>query len=246
MTNRKHISWLFAGATLLLLLSVSVGTAQSQPLPVTEAVLRPGEPMTLRIRQILPSDGLSPAERVLNSRNTIVPGDRFLAEVVQPHCDPPALVGGTVTKVTRPGKFGRPGSITLQLSQIVATVDGQTQPVPWQIDLADRSTSSRMRRALITALFGLEGAIIGTSIGVQNPNNPAYGGAVAAGAGAGLLLGLGYASFQRGLEATLEPGDTFQIVVGTMFYKPVPRDLQTILYPAADPNKKNGKDKHDR
>jgi hypothetical protein len=211
--------------------------------PPVEAVLRPGEAMTLRIRQVLPHDGLSPGERLLNSRNPILPGDRFLAEVVQPPCHPPVLVGGTVTKVVRPGWFGRPGYVTLQLSQIVETVDGQSQLLPWQLDLADRSTTTQMRRALITALFGLEGAILGASIAVQNPNNPAVGAAVAGGAGGGLLLGLGYASFQRGLEASLEPGDTFRIVVGTMSYQPIPRDLQTILYPAADPSKRKGKGK---
>ena len=75
------------------------------------------------------------------------------------------------------------------------------------------------------------------------PNSPASAVAVAGGAGVGLLLGLGYASFQRGQEASLEPGDTFHVVVGTMSYQPVPRDLQTILYPAADPTSRKGKHK---
>jgi hypothetical protein len=211
--------------------------------PPNEAVLRPGETVTLRIRQVVPPDGLSPGERLLNSRNPILPGDRFLAEVVQPPCHPPALVGGTVTKVTPPGWFGRPGYVTLQLSQLVESVDGASRLLPWRIDLADRSVTTQSRRALLTALFGLEGAILGASIGFQNPNNPAVGAAVAGGAGGGLLLGLGYASFQRGLEASLEPGDTFRIVVGTMSYHPVPRDLQTILYPAADPSKHKRRDK---
>jgi hypothetical protein len=209
--------------------------------PPVEAVLRPGEAMTLRIRQVLPPDGLSPGERLLNSRNPILPGDRFLAEVVQPPCHPPVLVGGTVTKVTPPGWFGRPGGVTLQLSQLVESVDGPSHLLPWRLDLADRRTTTQMRRALITALFGLEGAILGASIAVQNPNNPAVGAAVAGAAGGGLLLGLGYASLQRGHEPSLEPGDTFRIVVGTMSYHPVPRDLQTILYPAADPSRKRKK-----
>lgn len=211
--------------------------------PPVEAVLRPGEAMTLRIRQMLPPDGLSPGERLLNSRSPILPGDRFLAEVIQPPCDPPVLVGGAVTKVTPPGWFGKPGYVTLQLSQLVETVNGDSRLLPWHIDTSDRRVSTQTRRALLSALFGLEGAIIGASIGFQNPNNPAVGAAVAGGAGGGLLLGLGYASFQRGLEASLEPGDTFRIVVGTMSYHPVPRDLQTILYPAADPSKLKGSHK---
>jgi hypothetical protein len=207
------------------------------PAPSEEAVLRGGEALTLRIRQVLPADGLSPGERLLNSRNPLQPGDRFLAEIVKPPRTPPVLIGGAVAKVVRPGWFGRPGYVTLQLSQLVENVDGPARLLPWQLDLADRRTTTQMRRASITALFGLEGAILGASIAVQNPNNPSVAAAVAGGAGGGLLLGLGYASFQRGLEASLEPGDTFRVVVGTMSYHRVPQDLQTILYPATDPSK---------
>jgi hypothetical protein len=57
---------------------------------------------------------------------------------------------------------------------------------------------------------------------------------IGGGLGIGALVGLGYASFQRGVEAALEPGDTFQITVGTTQYRPVSREWQTILYPAAD------------
>jgi hypothetical protein len=203
--------------------------------PPTEAVLRPGETVTLRIRQVLPTDGLSPGERLLNSRSPIQPGDHFLAEVVNPPATPPALVGGTVTKVVAPGLFGRPGYVTLQLSEIVETVDGQSRALPWQINTADRRATTRMRRALITALLGFEGAGVGALIGAQNPNSPSSPTAVAIGAGAGLLVGLGYASFQRGVEANLEQGDTFQIVVNTTCYRPLPREMETILYPACDP-----------
>jgi hypothetical protein len=54
--------------------------------------------------------------------------------------------------------------------------------------------------------------------------------------GIGAIVGMGYASFQRGTEANLEPGDTFEIVVGTADYRPVSREWQTILYPAANPS----------
>jgi hypothetical protein len=211
--------------------------------PVVEGLLQPGQAVTLRIRQVLPPDGLSPGERLLNSRQPIAPGDHFIAEIVEPISHPPALVGGTVTKVTPPGWFGRPGSVTLQLSQLVESVDGSGRLVPWQLDLADRSTSTRVRRALVTALFALEGTAIGAVLGSQNPNLPAESTAEAVAAGAGMLLGIGYASFQRGVEANLEQGDTFRVAIGTRCYQPVPRDLQTILYPAAEPGKHKG-DKH--
>jgi hypothetical protein len=40
---------------------------------------------------------------------------------------------------------------------------------------------------------------------------------------------------QRGTEPNLEPGDTFEVVVGTTCYRLIPREGQTILYPAANP-----------
>lgn len=210
------------------------------PKPV-DAVLRPGEAVTLRIRQVLPADGFSPGERLLNSRNTVVPGDHFLAEIVRPPGNPPALIGGTVTKLVRPGWFGRPGYLTLQLSQLVETPDGPARPILWQFDMTDHRVSAQMRRAWLTTLLGLEGVGLGAVIGAQMdvPNKLAP---VAGGAGVGLLLGMGYASFQRGQDANLEPGDTFRVVPGTMSYQPVSKNLETILYPPVDPNKrKRGK-----
>ena len=212
----------------------------TDPIPPPHlALLRPGEAVTLRVLQVIPPDGLSPGERLLNGRNPILPGDRFLAEVIEPPCDAPALVGGAVTKVVRPGWFGRPGYVTLQISQLVQTVDGKDQIQPWRINTEDRQLATRMRRAMLTALLGLEGAGVGASLGAQALQaNELW---IAGGAGAGLLLGLGYSSFQRGSEASLEPGDTFRIVVGTMSYKPVSKEWQTILYPAPVPGSKKAK-----
>ena len=62
-------------------------------------------------------------------------------------------------------------------------------------------------------------------------------------AGVGLLLGVGYASFQKSQEPALDSGDTFRVVVGTTSYQPIPQDLPTMLYPAADPSGRKGKDK---
>jgi hypothetical protein len=217
-----------------LLVSLSLPVAAQPPPPGRSEELPP--PRVIAPGPTLPPGELPPAPLV---GPPIAPGDRFLAEIVEPACNPAALVGGTVTKVTPPGCFGRSGYVTLQLSQLVESVDG-TRLLPWQLDLADRRTTTRVRRALVTALFGLEGAAIGAVLGSQNPNLPAYGTAEAVAAGAGMLLGIGYASFQRGVEANLEQGDTFRVVIGTRCYQPLPRDLQTILYPATQPGKHKG------
>ena len=85
-------------------------TASSEPVSRPPlATLRPGTTVRVRIRQVFPCDGLSPGERLLNGRQPIQPGDRFLAEVINPTSNPLPLVGGTIVKVTPPGKFGRPG-----------------------------------------------------------------------------------------------------------------------------------------
>ena len=73
------------------------------PSPSQKALLRPGETVTLRVRQIIPSDGLSAGERLLSGRPPIAKGDRVLAEVVRTGMHPPALVGGTIAHIAPPG-----------------------------------------------------------------------------------------------------------------------------------------------
>jgi hypothetical protein len=188
--------------------------------------------VTLRISQVLPKDGLTSGERLLNSRPAIQPGDCFLAEVVGPRQPYPVLVGGTVASITPPGRYGRPGHVSIRMTQLVQAAEGGAGVIPWRMDLADRRFTTKMRRVLLTTLLGLEGAGTGASIGAQfSGGNMAF---IGGGMGIGALVGLGYASFQRGVEAVLEPGDTFQITVGTTQYRPVSREWQTILYPAAD------------
>ena len=147
-------------------------------------------------------------------------------------------MGGTIVKVAPPGKFGRPGRLTLQMTQVVENRDGTSRPVPWLFDTEDRRFSTRAQRRLLTSLMGLEGASVGASLGSQllgpASANPVM---VSGGAGIGLILGLGYASFRRGVEANLEQGDTFEVVVGTTSYRPVPRTVLTTLFPAPDPSK---------
>ncbi len=54
------------------------------------ALLRPGETVTLRVRQVIPVDGLNPGERLLSGRPAIMPGDRVVAEDVRPGAPPRA------------------------------------------------------------------------------------------------------------------------------------------------------------
>jgi hypothetical protein len=204
-----------------------------------EGLLRPGQVVTIRIRQVIPRDGLSPGDRVLNGIPALLAGDRVLAEVVAPRSHPPALVGGTVVRIAPPRRFGKPGRVTLELGQLVTRSNGQSELVPWAFDLEDRRFNVQMRRRILLALFAVEGAGVGASFGSQlaGGNNPLF---IGGGAGVGMLSGIGYASLMPGREATLEPGDTFRIEVGTLSYRPLPTSTTLPLYPAGDPARKAG------
>jgi hypothetical protein len=116
----------------------------------------------------------------------------------------------------------------------VQTYPGRSELVPWIFDLEDRRFNVQMRRRLMLALFAVEGAGIGASAGAQaGPANPAY---LGLGAGVGLLTGIGYASLMPGRAASLEPGDTFEITVGTLSYRPLAPSPPLSLHPAADPD----------
>jgi hypothetical protein len=249
---RKKAHWLLLWASIMalpaaraeepsLLLPVQVhpriAASSGSVAHPTWATLQPGMKAKVRVRQVFPCDGLSPAERLLRSSQPIQPGDRFLAEVICPTTTPLPLVVGTIVMVTPPGKFGRPGRLTLRMTQLVESSDGTSQPVPWLLETEDRRISTRAQRRLLTSLMALEGVSFGASLGSQltglSPANPVL---VTGGAGIGLILGVAYASFRRGVDAKLEQGDTFEIVVGTTLYRPVPRTLLTTLFPAVDPS----------
>jgi hypothetical protein len=240
------------GSTLLALMLLGVAwprpaSAQSEapiaplapeppPAASETARLRPGETVTLRVRQVIPCDGLTPGERLLSGRPAIRPGDRVVAEVVRPGVHPPALIGGTIVHIAPPKRFAKPSRVTLELRQLVQAAPGRSELVPWVFDLEDRRFNVQMRRRLMLALFAAEGAGIGASLGAQaGPSNPAY---LGLGAGVGLLTGIGYASLMPGREASLEPGDTFKITVGTLSYRPLAPSPPLSLYPAPDPAKR--------
>jgi hypothetical protein len=215
---------------------IAPSTPEPPPAASETARLRPGETVTLRVRQVIPCDGLTPGERLLNGRPAIMPGDRVIAEDVRPGVHPPALIGGTIVHIAPPRRFAKPGRVTLQLGQLVQTAPGRSELVPWVFDLEDRRFNVQMRRRLMLALFAAEGAGIGASIGAQaGPASPAY---LGLGAGVGLLTGIGYASLMPGREASLEPGDTFKITVGTLSYRPLAPSPPLSLHPAPDPAKR--------
>jgi hypothetical protein len=216
--------------------SIAPSAPEPPPAASETARLRPGETVTLRVRQIIPCDGLTPGERLLNGRPAIRPGDRVVAEDVRPGVHPPALIGGTIVHIAPPRRFAKPGRVTLELAQLVQATPGRSELVPWIFDLEDRRFNVQMRRRLMLALFAAEGAGIGASLGAQaGPSSPAY---LGLGAGVGLLTGIGYASLMPGREGSLEPGDTFRITVGTLSYRPLAPSPPLSLHPAPDPAKR--------
>jgi hypothetical protein len=215
---------------------IAPSAPEPPPAASQTARLRPGETITLRVRQVIPCDGLTPGERLLSGRPAIMPGDRVIAEDVRRGVRPPALIGGTIVHIAPPRRFAKPGRVTLELGQLVQAAPGRSELVPWVFDLEDRRFNVQMRRRLMLALFAAEGAGVGASLGAQaGPANPAY---LGLGAGVGLLTGIGYASLMPGREASLEPGDTFEVTVGTLSYRPLAPSPPLSLYPAPDPAKR--------
>ena len=114
------------GSTLLALMLLGVAwarpaSAQSEapiaplapeppPAASETARLRPGETVTLRVRQVIPCDGLTPGERLLSGRPAITPGDRVVAEDVRPGVHPPRSSAGRSSTSRRPsGSQSRAG-----------------------------------------------------------------------------------------------------------------------------------------
>ena len=85
-----------------------------------------------QILAVLPKDGLTSGERLLNSKPALQPGDCFLAEVVGPRQPYPVLVGGTVAGITPPGRYGRPGYVSIRMTQLVQSAEGGAGAIPWR------------------------------------------------------------------------------------------------------------------
>ena len=199
------------------------------------ARLQPGETVTLRVRQVIPSDGLTAGERLLNGRPAIAPGDRVIAEDVRPGVRPPPLIGGTIVHITPAKKFAKPSRITIELGQLVQTSPDRSEMVPWVFDLEDRRFNVQMRRQADARPVRRRGDRDRDEPGrAGGTPEPAY-------------LGLGGGRLDHGdrvrqpdarRDTSLEPGDTFKITVGTLSYRPLSPSPPLSLYPAPDPAKR--------
>lgn len=216
-------------ACLVCLLALVPATDPGPPVLASDCRL------TLRVRQLLPADGLSPGERLLNSRPALQVGDGFLAEVVGPPGTPPPLLVGTVVAITPAGWLGKPGTLTLELGQLVNSSAG----VPAHIKTTDQRYLSPKKRALLASILALQGLGIGASLATQF--QPVKSGWVGAGAGIGLVAGVAYATCLPGREASLEPGDTFRVKVGCVTTEQISPEVPLTIYPAQCPDSGKGK-----
>jgi hypothetical protein len=224
-TTMQASSWVIAFALLV--------PAAECPAPPGDVLLRPGEKLVLRVRQVIPCDDLCPGERLLNGRPLLVAGDRFLAEILDNSCATGVLLGGTVTRVHPAGWFRRPGHVEIELVQLTEFHEGAGGPRALRIDLNDPRWRPFARRSLADFYFGFEGGDIGAAIGAQLAQGNI--GLIMGGAGIGFVVGMGAAALVHGSEARLEPDDTFEITVGTCSYRPLPQTSPLKIYPPCVP-----------
>jgi hypothetical protein len=118
---------------------------------------------------------------------------------------------GSVVKVRRPGAFGKQGEIRVVVHQLQLST-GQTAAVKARLDSADpdyagkgKSDSSRAANIINLAIWTAQGTVIGAQV---------HGGSgAAAGAGAGVLVGLIIMASHHGQDVYLEPGTPFEVLL---------------------------------
>lgn len=193
--------------------------------------LATGSKALLRIRQVIPTDGLSRGERLLNGLPPLQKGDVFTAELLEPACRPPLIIAGCVESVTPPRRFGRPGNVSLKFAWPLDNTG--EHPGQWKLQVEDQRFTSAQRRRAITSLLVLEGMILGASVGTTLDRSKTA--VTLGGVGVGLLIGVAYASLQPGQAASLEPGDTLSVIVGTTAAKKLPPEAPLTVFPAHEP-----------
>lgn len=123
---------------------------------------------------------------------------------------PDTEILGTVVEARRPGGFGRPGTLKVQISG-VRLANGTETRMAAHLDSADakqgRLSADKSRTA--GAVDMAQWAIVGTLAGLQIGGGKGAGYGAAAGALAGLIIMMA----QRGPDLYLEPGMPFAVVV---------------------------------
>lgn len=199
--------------------------------PAGEELLLTGTRLVLRVREVIPHDGIAPAERVLNGQPAIKPCDRFLADIDGAR-QGAAAIGGKIESISPPGLFGREGKMNLLLSQVVESRGDQVRP--WRLVAGAEGPAGRHRRLLLNSLLLAEGAGVGSSIASQFTFSSANPGIMAIGGGAGLVIATAIAATRRGVAARLDPGDRFEATVGDTKCKPLPPAGEFTIYPAQE------------
>lgn len=229
---------MIAVATLLFLFAGGGAKAFADPpAPSNNGGVAPGTKVNLYVRQVIPIDGLSRGERMLNGEHPIKAGDAFTAEWPVSPGRSPIILAGCVSEVIPPRRFGRPGKVSVKIAWPFDASGKQ-----WSFDIEDQRFSSAQKRRAITSLFLAEGFILGASVGANLDHGKSA--ATLGGAGVGMVLGLAYASLQPGQAASLEPGDTLAVVVGSTEARKLPPEVPLRIYPVHEPEE--GKHAHGR
>lgn len=209
-------------------------TGSMESPPAGGELLFTGTRLVLRVREVVPHDGVAPAERVLNGLPAIQPCDRFLADIDGTR-QAAAAVGGKIEGISPPGLFGKEGKIHLLLSQVVESREDGLRP--WRLVAGTEGPAGRHRRLLLNSLLLAEGVGVGSSIASQFTFSSANPGIMAIGGGAGLVIASAIAAARRGVAARLDPGDRFEATVGGAKCKPLPPTGELTIYPAQERTK---------
>ena len=132
---------------------------------------------------------------------------------------PDTEILGTVVEARRPGGFGRPGTLKVQITG-VRPANGAETRMAAHLDSADakqgRLSADKNRTAGVVDMA--QWAIVGTLAGLQIGGGKGAGYGAAAGALAGLIIMMA----QRGPDLYLEPGMPFAVVVDQPVMLPGP------------------------
>ncbi len=123
---------------------------------------------------------------------------------------PDTEILGTVVEARRPGGFGRPGTLKVQITSVRLTTGTETRMAA-RLDSADAKQGrlSADKSGTAGAVDMAQWAIVGTLAGLQIGGGKGAGYGAAAGALAGLIIMMA----RRGPDLYLEPGMPFAVVV---------------------------------